>query len=419
MAALRWTLIGVVAGAISLGVINQERLGRLYAAVTLFEADKITGHFLNMDHTFTSREVQRSGEIFPLPVNDTPVDLPVSFDFDGQPLDVEGFLQVTGTNGLLILQNDEILFEQYFQGHNPEQRHISWSVAKSFTSALLGIAVEEGHIKSIQEPVTNYLPILKGSGYDGVSIKDVMQMSSGVKFNEDYGDFHSDINRMGRIFAMNGPLDEFVAGLVREREPGTVNHYVSMDTQVLGMVLAAATQTSVTQYMEEKLWSKLGVEQNAYWLIDSKGMEMTFGGLNVTLRDYARFGRLYLNYGNWNGEQIVPRQWVEDSWTMDAPHLLPKEKSPETGLGWGYGYQWWIPAEGEYMAVGVYNQFIYIKPDQNLVIVKNSANPDYTQPDNLSNDQSLAFFRTLAGQLKSEMTPETAESHSEVASAVE
>ncbi len=402
MKFIQWVLIVTVVAVLGYATVNHERLTRLYVAVTLFEADNITGNFLNMNRTFEAREVTRSGPVFELPKSAYPLSLPEQFDLDDAQLSVDTFLAETGTNGLLILQNDEIKFEQYYQGHTPEGRHISWSMAKSFTSALLGVAVDEGHIDSIHQPVTDYVPQLKGSGYDGVSIKDVMQMSSGVKFNEDYGDFYSDINRMGRIFAMNGALDDFVASLTREREPGTVNHYVSMDTQVLGMVLVAATDRSITDYMEEKLWHKLGVEQNAYWLIDSKGMEMAFGGLNASLRDYARFGRLYLNLGNWNGEQLVPRQWILDSWTMDAPHLLPKEKSSETGLGWGYGYQWWIPSEGEYLAVGVYNQFIYIKPDQNLVIVKNSANPDYTEPDNLSNDQSLAFFRTLAAQLRLE-----------------
>jgi len=408
MKTFKWIFIVALVLVTGLTAINHDRLSRLYAAVTLFEAENITGHFLNMNETFNAREVNRAGPVFELPQSEQPITLPQEFSFEGQALSVDEFLNTTGTNGLLVLHNDEIKFERYYQGHSAQGRHISWSMAKSFTSALLGVAVDEGHIKSIQQPVTDYLPILKGSGYDGVSIKDVMQMSSGVKFNEDYGDFYSDINRMGRIFAMNGALDEFVASLTREREPGTLNHYVSMDTQVLGMVLAAATDRTITDYMEEKLWHKLGVEKNAYWLIDSAGMEMAFGGLNVTLRDYARFGRLYLNLGNWNGEQLVPKQWVLDSWTMDAPHLLPKEKSAETGLGWGYGYQWWIPAEGEYMAVGVYNQFIYIKPDQNLVIVKNSSNPSYTEPDNLSNDHSLEFFRLLAKRLETKLTPSVA-----------
>ena len=403
MKTIKWIFLVAIVLVTSLTVINHDRLSRLYTAVTLFEAENITGHFLNMNDTFNSREVNRAGPVFELPPSEQPITLPQEFSFEGLSLSVDEFLNTTGTNGLLVLHNDEVKFERYYQGHSAQGRHISWSMAKSFTSALLGVAIDEGHIKSIQQPVTDYVPMLKGSGYDGVSIKDVMQMSSGVKFNEDYGDFYSDIKRMGRIFAMSGALDEFVASLTREREPGTLNHYVSMDTQVLGMVLAAATDRSITDYMEEKLWHKLGVEKNAYWLIDSTGMEMAFGGLNVTLRDYARFGRLYLNLGNWNGEQLVPKQWVLDSWTMDAPHLLPKEKSAETGLGWGYGYQWWIPAEGEYMAVGVYNQFIYIKPDQNLVIVKNSSNPSYTEPDNLSNDQSLEFFRLLAKRLETKI----------------
>ncbi len=258
--------------------------------------------------------------------------------------------------------------------------NISWSVGKSFVSALVGIAIEEGYIESIQLPVSDYVPELKGTGYDGVSLKDVLQMSSGVRFNEDYDDFFSDIKRMGRVIAMGDSINEFAASLEREREPGTFNHYVSMDTQVIGMVLKATTGKDLSLYLEEKIWKTIGMQSDARWLIDDLGMELVFGTLNVTLRDYARFGRLYMNYGNWEGEQLVPKQWVIDSITPDAPHLMPGDYPLLSTRKMGYGYQWWIPEhpKGDFMARGVYGQYIYINPEKRVVIVKNSAYPQWT-----------------------------------------
>ncbi|MEN6423228.1 MAG: serine hydrolase, partial [Smithella sp.] len=240
----------------------------------------------------------------------------------------------------------------------------------------------------------------KSSGYNGVSIKNVLQMSSGVRFNEDYGDFNSDINRMGRYFALNMPLADFVASLKAERKPGTFHHYVSMDTQVLGMILRAATGKTLSEYTEEKLWKPLGMESDAYWLIDSSGMEAAFGGLNVTLRDYARFGRLYLKNGNWNGKQIIPEAWCKASVTPDAPHLMPGKRS---NASWvlGYGYQWWIPEnpDGDYLAFGIYGQAIYVYPRYNIVIAKTSAYSDYNKDGEDMEIESIEVFRTIARNL--------------------
>ncbi len=202
---------------------------------------------------------------------------------------VEEELKRTRTDGLLIIKNGKIIHESYGEEANENTNHISWSVAKSFISALFGIAIEEGYIDSINDPVTKYVPYLKGSAYDGPSIKDVLQMSSGAKFNEDYKDFNSDINKLGRIFGLGGSLDKFAKGLEKEREPGTYNHYVSVDTQVLGMILVRTTGKSISEYMEEKLWKKIGTEQDAFWLVDKNKMEVALGGFNATLRDYARF----------------------------------------------------------------------------------------------------------------------------------
>jgi len=242
------------------------------------------------------------------------------------------------------------------------------------------------------KPVEAYVPELKGTAYGDVRIKDVLQMSTGVKFNEDYGDFNSDINRWGRGFAMGGSQDEFAATLERELEPGTVNHYVSINTHVLGMILTKATGRSVNDYMQEKLWEPLGMEYDACWLIDGEGMEMVLGGLNTTLRDYAKIGSLFMHEGKWKGKQLIPEPWVRASLTPDAPHLMPGEE-------FGYGYQWWIPKsdEGEFMAVGIYNQNIYINPTTKTVIVKLSANPRYNEADYVpSNDNAaLELYREI------------------------
>ena len=194
------------------------------------------------------------------------------------------------------------------------------SVAKSFISAAIGIAVDEGLI-DIERTVTDYLPELEGSAYDNVDVKDVLQMSSGAAWNEDYSDPDSDINRMGRLMALGGSSLEFAASLHRDFEPGTYNRYNSMDTQVLGLMLAAATEQSVTDYLESKLWHPLGMESDAYWLTDDLGVELAFFGLNATARDYAKLGELFRNQGKWGDVQIVSGDWVHASTTPDAPHL--------------------------------------------------------------------------------------------------
>ncbi len=361
-----------------------------------------------MDELFPSRTVQRGEEVFEF--SRGTYTLPASFLYEGRSFDSEVFLEDTATVGLLVVQDDRILLERYQRGHSAAGRHIAWSVSKSVVSALFGIAVAEGHVRDIMQPVTDYLPELEGSGYDGVPIKHVLQMSSGVRFNEDYGDPFSDINRMGRAMAMGSTLLEFAATLTREREPGTVQHYVSIDTQVLGTILVRATGQSLASLTSEKLWRPLGMESDAYWMLDGAGMEMAFGGLNGSLRDYSRFGRLYLNGGSWNGRQIVPEAWVNASITPDAAHLMPGPK-PNTSNQMGYGYQWWIPAQpdGDFMALGVYNQMIYVDPRNRLVIVKNSANRDFQRNQFEPTRETLALWRAIAADLGGQQIQEPGE----------
>ena len=327
------------------------------------------------------------------------IELPNSFVYESRSVDVNEYLDRTDVSALLILKDGKIRYENYWLTGGREVKWISMSVGKSFVSALIGIALDQGHIKSIQDPVTIYVPQLKDSAYDGVSIKDILQMSSGASWNEDYGDPNSDINRSVRIFSLGGSLDEFAASLTNENEPGTFNRYNSTDTQVLGMLLREATGTSITEFMQEMLWDPIGAEDNAYWLLDSENMEVAYGGLNATARDYAKLGELYRLRGRMNNKQIIPEKWVDESVRPDAPHLMPGE-NPMSDYPLGYGYQWWIPDEsGDYMAIGVYNQFIYVSPKNNSVVVQLAANKIYgvdAIDTTVSEFESIAFLRTLA-----------------------
>lgn len=372
---------------------------RVINVMTLFDEDVLVQRFRAMDSIFETVPVHHGGSAHPF--ERKPGTLPLTYQYEGQTKTVESFLDQTWTTGLIVILDEKIVYESYYRGNTVNSKVISWSVAKSFVSALVGIAVEEGAIRDIHEPITDYVPQLRGSGYDGVAIKDILQMSSGIQFNEDYGDFWSDINRLGRAIAFDTSLDEFVASLERAHTPGTYNHYVSMDTQVLGMLLREATGQTLAKYLESRLWQPLGMESNAYWLVDKNGMELAFGGLNAVLRDYARFGVLYLNEGRWRNKQLLPVQWVRASVTPDAPHLQPGANAASSWV-LDYGYQWWIPQrpDGDYLAIGIYNQFIYVYPRYTVVIAKSSAYPHYNFDGDDKELETIAVFRAIATHLQ-------------------
>jgi CubicO group peptidase (beta-lactamase class C family) len=385
----------VVALVFALG--HRRELRRLVFMATLFRGVDETGPFADMRSIFPVREVHTARPT-ELPRAEWTLELPETYLWQGERRSSRDLLDATATSGLLVLHDGAIVHERYALTGGRDVRWISWSVAKSFVSALVGIAVAEGHVRSIEEPISDYLPELEGSAYDGVAIRDVLQMSSGASWNEDYGAVDSDITRFGFTMAVGGSMDAFAATLERDREPGTYNRYNSIDTQVLGMLLVRATGRSLAAYLEEKIWQPLHMEHDAYWLLDDAGMELALGGLNATLRDYARFGELYRNAGRWQGRSIVPERWARASVRADAPHLQPGE-NPQSNWVLGYGYQWWLPGEvpGEFSAIGVYNQFIWVSPPHGVVIAKTSANPAYGTDETTDRElETLAFFRAVA-----------------------
>ncbi|MBR9789178.1 MAG: serine hydrolase [Vibrionaceae bacterium] len=375
-----------------------KELLQLYHTIRLFHADVIVHNFSNMKSIAPTKTIKRSGVIDDW--GRRPYPLPKQFSYNGKLVSTQEWLEESGTTALIVIKGDDITFEHYYQDTGEYDQRVSWSVAKSFLSAIFGVAVSEGQISELNAPVTDYVPSLMGSGYENVSIKNVLQMSSGVYFDEDYGDFFSDINRLGRVMALGGSFDDFAASLTSNRLQGTYLHYVSIDTHVLGMVLRAATGVPITDYFEKKLWSKLNTERDAIYITDSTGEPMVLGGLNLISRDYARFGKLYRDHGRLNGVQIISEQWIEESITPDAPHLMPgKRDSASTKLG--YGYQWWIPeqADEEFSAIGIYGQYIYVNRKADVVIVKNSADIDFLKNESEIMDYTFAAFRAIAESL--------------------
>jgi CubicO group peptidase (beta-lactamase class C family) len=392
----------VLLATLIIAIFYRQEAFQLYKVLTFFEPDKISENFRTVKDIFPTKTVTKSDNPYPLPTSSNGLSLPTTFEYGDSTVNTQAYLDFVLTDAFLIIQNDSIRFEYYSNGFKADDVHISWSMSKSVVSALIGIAIDEGDIKSIEQTVTDYLPDFAGTGYDDVRIKDVLQMSSGVLFNEDYGDFNSDINVMGRYFALGMPMRDFSKRLVRDKTPGTYNHYVSIDTQVLGMILVKATGRSITEYMKEKLWDPMGATSDAYWIVDNTGMEFALGGLNITARDYARLGLLFLDSGRWQGKQIVPEQWVRASVTPDGAHVMPGKRESSDGTD-GYGFQWWIPegAEDEFNALGIYTQLIYVDPDKDMVIVKLSSNYRFKEDKvGYYKGHEIALYRTIAKNLK-------------------
>jgi len=380
-----------------------------YELAQFYKPEKITENFRTTSTKFPHRIIKTAEPWHFKRAAEGVFVLPKTYLYKGQELAFDELLEKSGTTGLLVMHGDTILYENYFQGEQDSDRHSMFSVTKSFVSALFGLALEDGLIKSIDDPITAYLPELNGSGYEGVKIRDILTMSSGVRFTEDYGDLLSDVNRMSMTIASKGSLDAFAASLSREREPGTYNNYVSVDTHVLGMLITRVSGRTLSDLLTEKIWQPIGMEFDGVWVMDGEGMEVAMGGMQVALRDMARFGRLYLYEGTWNGKQIVPAGWVKASITPSAPHLMPGADNPASATPYGYGFQWWVPEtpHGDFMAAGIYDQFIYIDPTSDVVIVKTSANTKYVDPTvPLTKNATIHAFQQISASIAAQLRTE-------------
>lgn len=276
----------------------------------------------------------------------------------------EKTLEENKTVAFMVFKSDTLLYEWYGNNYTEEDIVTSFSVSKSFISALIGIALHEGHIKSLDEPITNYIKLFKNPGFEKITIQHLLDMETGIDYNESY------YNPFGNVAAgyYGRNLDRHISNLKIKGEPGQKFEYVSIGTQLLGNIIETATGKSVSDYMEEKIWTKIGTSHTASWSMDrKKGREKSFCCINAVAKDFAKFGRLYLNEGNWEGNQVVPKEWVQQSIQIqDGNYSSP------------YQNQWWLfgpsdksqPNKVIYAAQGHLGQVIAIDPVKKIMVLR-------------------------------------------------
>lgn len=375
-------LTGVIGGGI-IGYKYQQN----QRALSLFDPETIAYNFQHMDQVMPSFDVAPA--MVPFYFAKKTKSLPTTYSFKGETKSVEALLERTQTTGFLIIQDQTIIREDYFQGAHQATTFTSWSIAKSILSLLVGKAVEQGLIKDINEPITTYVPLLKKSGYHNVSIKHILQMASGVKFDETYEKRTSDIQKLFiKTLALNEGVDDVMAALQSKQSPGTAFDYNSSDTQALGMLIAHVTGKQPSRYFQDEIWSKIGTTDRAFWLTDRQGQDYAFCGFNATLRDYAKLGQLCLQKGHWDGKQVVSEEWLYESTRVH------EESFPTMNKAFGYGYQWWVPFNDnkDILALGVWGQYLYIHPETKTIIVKTSGDPDFVEHE----EETITMMRSLA-----------------------
>ncbi|SHL75525.1 serine hydrolase domain-containing protein [Phytopseudomonas punonensis] len=355
-----------------------ERIGRAQDFYELPQAYQ-AGTYRHMDELFFTRTVHRGPQVSPLP---TRSEVAVQYEVDGQRLDVDAFMKRNQVSGLLIIKDGKVALEKYAMGNDANTRWTSFSVVKSISSTLVGAAVQQGKIASVNDPLTRYLPQLKGGAYDGVSVEQVLQMSSGVSWDETYRDPKSDRRRMFELQLANNPgaLLKQMANLKPAHKPGTAFNYSTGESHLQSELIHAATGMTASDYLSERIWARLGMERDAFWQLDSRaGQEIGSSGLSATLRDYGRFGQFILDDGVINGERILPAGWLQRATRATPGSHLEPGKLYDGEYALGYGYQWWLFPTGAaalpnhdggvFEAQGIFGQFLYINPAEKVIAV--------------------------------------------------
>jgi CubicO group peptidase (beta-lactamase class C family) len=368
LAALSATL--VLAGCDSITLLMNIPKDR---NVLFWTQDQRDAAFRLIERVGKTNTIEASGHTLDLPAS-----TPIRLDFD-----IDAYMKHQRNAGLIILQNGKIRFEKYALDYSKDGRWTSFSVAKSFTSTLVGAAIRDGAIKSIDDKVTDYIPDLKGSAYDDVSVQQLLTMTSGVKWNEDYTDPKSDVALMDKTKPDPG-VDvtvSYMRKLPREAPAGKKWVYKTGETNLIGVLVSSATHKTVSAYLSEKIWAPFGMEQDAIWLLGSTGHEISGCCISASLRDYARFGMFVLG----GGKGVVPDDWFAKATTKHAEIDQP---------GRGYGYQWWTNDDGSFAAQGIFGQGIFIDPKRKLVIASNGNWPKATDPEGVGKER-LAFYQAV------------------------
>jgi CubicO group peptidase (beta-lactamase class C family) len=331
-----------------------------------------------------------------VPAGGTPMPLPPGPPLV-LPLDVDAYMAGQRSAALVVLQDGKIRLERYGLGFDGHGRWTSFSVAKSITSTLVGAAIRDGHIRSMDDRVSDYIPQMRGSAYDDVSIRQLLTMTSGVRWNEDYADPASDVARFNNHKPEDGvdAVVSYLRRLPREVPPGTRWHYSTGETNLVGILVSQATKKPLAAYLSEKIWVPAGMEQQATWILSRTGQEISGCCIQAATRDFARFGLFILGGARSDGKALVPEGWLAEATSTRTDIGQP---------GRGYGYQWWTYADGSYAARGIFGQGIFIDPKRRLVIASN-ANWGGGASDPAAKEARDAFYRAVQEAIDAEAAP--------------
>lgn len=346
--------------------------------------------YKNIEKLYKVRVVPRGAKVRPLAPAAGP-EPQVHISHAGADYDLDSYIEAFNVSGLLVLKDGEIALERYGLGRGEADRWASFSVTKSITSTLVGAAIADGYIGSENDPIVRYLPELAGSAYDAVTVRQLLTMTTGVRWIEDYADAGSDVARIGREPVVKGqsPTLAYMARLPREAEPGTRFLYKTGETDLAGLLVSRATGKTLSQYLSERIWAPYGMEQEAVWMLDASEHERGGCCLSMSLRDYGRFGQFMLE----GGRDVLPEGWLARATSKQTPAYVEGQGSD------GYGYFWWISEGGRgYDALGIFGQMIHVDPAQGLVIVVNSAWPRANGADLQGANASLV--RALTASFK-------------------
>lgn len=368
-----------------------KKIKILYTSLNSFKDENLAHTFQHTPEIQPTKKIGKGTDTFEFVKEDNAA-LVDGFRFEDTFYSSEKFMNDTKTSAMLVIKDDVIKYEKYFLGGNEDTLFSSNSMGKSFVSALMGIAVSEGYVESVEDPIGKYIPEFAGTEMENIPIRACLQMASGIHFNED-----TDMSGFSMRTLMGKPAMKVISKYGMQEQPYTYRRYLSINTEILGQVIKNATGRSLAEYMEEKLWKKIGAAHDAHWTL-SNGTELAMGGLSVSLRDYARFARLYLNEGSYEGKQILEKQWIQDSMDISAKYSKPGANH-DAYNAIGYGYQWWIPEgdKGEFMAIGVYGQWIYVNPANRVIIVKLSADPNFMEKG--YELKHVELFRAIAQEI--------------------
>lgn len=391
MGKMKWigtVIVGGVAAAGVLWVFLGKKIRMLSVSLHSFKDENLAHTFQHTPEIQPTRKISSGQNTYQFLKEDN-VTLADGFQYEGKFYASDKFMEDTKTSAMLVIKDDVIRYEQYFFGGNEDTLFSSNSMGKSFVSALMGIAVSEGYVGSVEDPIGKYIPEFVGTELENIPIRACLQMASGINFDEE-----KDMSGFSMRTLMGRPAMKVISKYGVQEEPYTYRRYLSINTEILGQIIKNATGRGLAEYMEEKLWKRMGAAHDAYWTL-SNGTELAMGGLSVSLRDYARFARLYLNNGSYNGEQILEKDWIRDSVDIRAEYSRPGSNY-DAYNAIGYGYQWWVPQgeQGEFMAIGVYGQWIYVNPSNRVIIVKTSADPNFMEKG--YELKHVEFFRAVA-----------------------